>query len=141
MAPRFFPLPPCNTFVNLVDLLGSLKACICGAYCGIHQSVCFCILVKYRLSAPSLASHSRVVQSIRFVSKIISLLVCSISPFSCMVHKRTLSSLGSHLIPTHHSPPSGLLSIGSLPSTFFIAYSAPIPPFFLPIPYNLRYTT
>ena len=62
--------------------------------------------------------------------------VCSVPlPLAWRI-KRTLSLLGSHLIPASLHP--SFTSIGSLPSTFFIEYSTPTP-LPLPIPYNLSH--
>lgn len=73
------------------------------------------------------------------------LLVCYVPLLSCMVINRTLSSLGSQF-NTHTSLHLPFTNIGPLLQRFlssyiFIEYSSPIPPFLLPIPYNLCYTT
>ena len=121
-----------------------------------HRSVCpilffsfFCILVKYYLSVlyRSLASHSCVVQSARFASKIgfLRFLFVTFLFYLAWYINRTLSSLGSQF-NTHTSLHLPFTNIGPLLQRFlssyiFIEYSPPIPPFLLPIPYNLCYTT
>jgi len=100
---------------------------------GIRRSIFLCVSVKYRLSVSygSLDLNPYLVQSIRCVSKIVPPLSVTFLLYLAWCIKRTLSLSGPQLIPIHPSihylPPSGLFSIGSVPSTFFIEYSAPIP--------------
>ena len=106
-----FPLP-CNTLVNLVDLLGSVKDCICGVSPGTYQSISFLHLGEvsyahlYRFLAYSHVGRKHPVflknhPPLLFVPSLLSIAWCI---------KRTLFT---RILPnTHTSPYLSFTTIG-----------------------------